>query len=201
MEVRTANRVYLDILLDEYKSVRAASVFVDGRIDTLRQITVVALGAVLAFFGTIGLDRAPWLLLAVSMFFSVFGLLLGYAARQVRLLARYEAYVLRQKFESLLEDVMDDKPLAVLEWQAFYRKELFGGSWFERLVSGLQGISTVLLPVGVSSGSIAVYIVTLCSLGLSAAPAEVTLLLASILLWIVMMICFIPEASTTSSVA
>ena len=201
METRPERRMYLDVLLDEYKSVREAAVLIDGRIDTLRQTTVVAFGIVLAFFGTIGLDSAPWLLLAASMVFSVFGLLLGYAARQIRLLARYEAWVLRPKFERFLRTEMEDSSIAVLEWQAFYRKELFGGNWFKRLISGLQGISTVLFPVGASSGSIAVYVVTLWLQGPTASTIEVILLPTSILLWILMMICFIPETSTTSYVA
>jgi len=182
--------IYLEVLLEEYKSVRQAAVAIHGRIDAILTIMLTVFAGIVAFLATSSTAGAHHLFLVASMIYSAFGLLLSFALKQIYLLATYEEEILRPRIERFLQTQLGDPSIAALEWLSFQRHVLTGG-WLALAMNAIQGAGHVLLPVGISIGFIIVFVLLKTSVNAAWTSTEVILLIISLTLMSMMLLSFV----------
>jgi hypothetical protein len=187
-------RTYFDILLEEYKAIRDASIAMEGKLSTLQSIMVTVFAGAIAFFSLPVTVDIYYLLLVASIIFSALGLAISFTFKQVYMLTLYETKVLRPRIQGLLQTQLKDDTISVLEWQQFYQKSLSKSGWLNQAVSVIQGIGNVLFPIGASIGPIiaGVWMKELCGSGWSS--AETTLLIVGAVFASLMLLSFLVGA-------
>lgn len=152
--LREKDLMYFQILLEEYKSTRNASLELESKLNTLKSISVGIFTALIAIQKSSAAieEPTPIFLLISSIIFNSLSMAIAHTISIIMTLANYERECLKPQLQKLINQDNTGEMLDVLNWQAYYLKPLNEQHTVSKYLFISQSIGGFIFPVFMSIG-------------------------------------------------
>jgi hypothetical protein len=144
--------MYFQTLLEEYKSIRSASLELESKLSTLKSISAGIFAALVAIQKTaIFMEiTTPVFMLITSLIFSSLTMAIAHTTSMIMTLADYERDHLKPKLQALINQHDNETRLEVLNWQNYYLKPLNDRHTVNKYLFIIHALGGFIFPVFMS---------------------------------------------------